>query len=138
MYEYITKIDGKFMHVHDLEECLESIRIINKKNQETINRLGEQNRKLNEEYYKDELVQQMQQRLDQMSADYYRGFPISEKEKAAIDAWKLAHEKEVHGGDSYAGAIGGRYSYHFVPTSIGTSGVIRCSCGAEFEFQEIG
>ena len=27
---------------------------------------------------------------------------------------------------------------NFVPTSIGTSGVIKCSCGAEFEFQEIG
>lgn len=127
MSEFITKINEKLVHLRDLDECLESIRIINERNKETIKRLSEQNRKLKEEHYKDEIVQRMQQRLDQMSADYYRGFPISEKEKAAIDAWKLAHEKEAHGGDSYAGAIGGRYSYHFVPTSIGTSGVIRCT-----------
>ena len=61
-----------------------------------------------------------------------------EKEKEAIDAWKLTHEEEAHGGNSYSGSIGGRYSYHFVPTSVGTSGVVRCSCGAEFEFCEIG
>ena len=135
---YSTTIDGKFVMVHDLEECLQSIRIRNERNEETIKRLSEANKKLKEEHYKDEEIQKMQQKLDQMSADYRRGFPISEKEKEAIDAWKLAHEEEVHGGNSYAGAIGGRYSYHFVPTSVGTSGVIRCSCGAEFEFCEIG
>ena len=31
-----------------------------------------------------------------------------------------------------------RYSYKFVPTVLGTSGVIRCHCGATFEFQKIG
>ena len=135
---YSTKIDGEFVMVHDLEECLQSIRVRNERNEETIKRLSEANKKLKEEHYKDEEIQKMQQKLDQMSADYHRGFPISEKEKEAIDAWKLTHEEEAHGGNSYSGSIGGRYSYHFVPTSVGTSGVVRCSCGAEFEFCEIG
>lgn len=72
------------------------------------------------------------------------GSAIGEKEQASIDAWKKKHDEEVHGYDTFGkrlkaeGVSGGRYSYHFVPTSIGTSGVIKCNCGAEFEFREIG
>ena len=53
-------------------------------------------------------------------------------------------DEEVHGWTTdrmrmkAEGCCGGRYSYKFVPTSLGVSGVIRCHCGAEFEFQEIG
>ena len=34
------------------------------------------------------------------------------------------------------GAIGGSYTWKFVPTSIGTFGSVQCSCGEEFSFQE--
>lgn len=33
---------------------------------------------------------------------------------------------------------GGRYEYIFVPTGLGISGTVVCSCGAKFEFQKIG
>ena len=54
------------------------------------------------------------------------------------------HDAKVHGWTDNKmrmkaeGVSGGRYSYRFVPTSLGTSGVIRCHCGAKFEFQKIG
>ena len=79
-----------------------------------------------------------------MKEDYWRGFPISEDEKKLIDDWKERHEAEVHEVITLdqklkrGGCIGGNYSYHFTPTSIGVSGKIKCSCGAEFEFCKIG
>lgn len=134
---------GKWTHVYDLEKCLTAIRVRNKDNENRIKYLQEENRKLREEYNKDEEIQKMQQKLDRMQKDYWRGFPITEDEENAIEEWKQKHDAEVHRWITdrtrmkAEGVSGGRYSYHFVPTSLGVSGVIRCHCGAEFEFQEI-
>ena len=122
---------GEFVHVYDLEKCLLSIRTRDEDKSERIKCLEEANKKLKDEAYKDNELQKMKDSLEQMRADYYRGFPITEQEMSFIKEWKKKHEEEVHNGKY------GSYSYHFYPTSIGTSGVIRCSCGAEFEFQEI-
>ena len=82
----------------------------------------------------------MQQELDVTKKDLRRGFSISEREQKAIKEWQEKHDTEVHGFKTLedrlhaGGLIGGRYTYHFVPTSIGVSGTIQCSCGEEFEF----
>lgn len=31
----------------------------------------------------------------------------------------------------YVGAIGGRFSYRFIPTSLGVITVVQCACGKE-------
>ena len=133
---------GEFVHVYDLEKCLQAIKVRDEDKTERIKRLEEANKKLKDEAYKDKEIQDMKKQLEKMKKDYHRGFPITEKEFDAIKLWKKKHEEEVHGVrndvPSYKRGTGGSYSYHFYPTSIGTSGVIRCSCGAEFEFCEIG
>lgn len=129
---------------YDFDDCIESICNKNRENESRIKYLEEENRKLKEEYSKDEEIQKMQQRLDEMRKDYWRGFPITEAEEKAIEDWKKKHDEEVHGLTTdwmrmkAGGVSGGRYSYHFVPTALGTSGVIRCNCGAEYEFEQIG
>lgn len=144
MSEYSTYYEGKYTHVYELDDCVRAILCRNKNNEDKIKRLEEENKKLKEEVWKDEELSNMKERLEKMRKDYYRGFPITESEEKAIKEWQKKHEEEVHGLTTdkmklkAQGVCGGRYSYHFVPTSIGTSGVIRCSCGAEFEFQEIG
>lgn len=144
MSEYGTYFNGEYTHVYELEDCIRAIRCRNEDNEKRIKHLEEENRKLKAENHKDEEIQKMQSELDKMQKDYYRGFPISEKEAEAIESWKKKHEKEDHGltNDNMRlkaqGVSGGCYSYHFVPTALGTSGVVRCHCGAEFEFQEIG
>lgn len=100
-----------------------------------IKSLQEENKKLKEDSYKDEELAKMKTELDRMKSEYYRGFPISEKEHDSIKKWKTEHEKKHKGG---YGVSGGKYTYYFVPTSIGTAGVIECSCGKNFQFQEIG
>ena len=143
MSEYSTYFNGEYTHVYDLEDCLKAIRCRNADNEKRIKYLEEENKKLKDEHYKDGEIQTMKSELDKMKKDYWRGFPISENEEKAIEKWKKEHDKKVHGFSKKLrmkaeGVSGGRYSYHFVPTALGTSGVIRCSCGAEFEFQEIG
>ena len=144
MSEYSTYYDGKWTQVYNLDDCIRAIQCRNADNEKRIKYLEEENRKLKEEYSKDEEIQKIQEHLDKMQKDYWRGFPITEAEEKAIEKWKKKHDEEVHGYTTdrmrmkAEGCSGGRYSYHFVPTALGTSGVIRCHCGAEFEFQEIG
>ena len=102
-----------------------------------------QNRALYDEHYKDNEMQQMLNELNKMKDDYYRGFPISEEENKNIKEWIDNHERDFHGCYTLkdqinrSGCCGGTYTYEFVPTSIGTIGTVRCSCGAKFTFQDM-
>ncbi|MEY8352502.1 hypothetical protein AALB39_04005 [Lachnospiraceae bacterium 54-53] len=145
MSEYSTTDmeTGEWVQVYDLEKCLKAIRVRNKRNEDLIEKLKVKIKELQEEYSKDSEIYEMQMKLEKVRSDYYRGFPISESQKIAIDEWCNEHDKTAHGLNTLdkklraGGCCGGRYSYHFIPTSIGTSGTIKCHCGAEFEFQKI-
>lgn len=70
-------------------------------------------------------------------SDVAMTFSISQKEWEVIKQWQEKHIKEKHNGNDYAGAIGGRFSFEWIPTSIGEVGTVKCSCGEEFTFQEL-
>lgn len=59
--------------------------------------LGEENKKLKDEHYKDSEMQRMEAELKKAKEDLYRGFPISEKEQEKIREWELKHDAEKHG-----------------------------------------
>lgn len=81
----------------------------------------------------DSRVKEIKARYDEATKALYRGFGISQEESESITAWKEKHDNEQHGLNTLdkklraGGAIGGRYHYQFVPTSIGTVGT--CICG---------
>ena len=106
-------------------------------------RLREENSKLRDEAYKDNELIRMKTELDSFKREYYRGFPISKEEQKQIAEWKAKHEAEVHNCHTLndrprrSGTIGGSYTYEFIPTSIGTVGIIKCNCGAKFTFCEL-
>ena len=113
-------------------------------NQESrIKYLEKQNRELQEKNWAKEEYQKMQSQYEAMRKDYYRGFPISEEEKRKIKEWQEKHDIEKHKADTLEkrlkleGVSGGRFKYIFVPTAIGTSGCIQCSCGEKFYFQDL-
>ena len=112
------------------------------KQEDRIKYLEKQNKKIQEENWAEEKYQKMQSRYEAMQRDYYRGFPISEKEEEKIKAWKEKHDIEKHHADTLEkrlkleGVSGGRFKYIFVPTSIGISGCIQCNCGEKFYFQD--
>ena len=90
--------------------------------------LGEENKKLKDEHYKDSEMQRMEAEL---------------KKAEKIKEWQLKHDAEKHGLKTMeqrlraGGCCGGRYTYQFVPTSIGTVGEVICSCGEKFTFQDL-
>lgn len=94
--------------------------------------------RLKSEQYKDEELSKMKAELEALQKETDLGFPITQEEHDAIDAWKRQHEDAKHGGyPAYFGAIGGGYTYKFTPTSIGTCGTVECACGEVFDFRDL-
>ena len=95
------------------------------------------------EFNKDDELEKLREELKECRKEASRGFGISEEEQKDIDNWKRKHEAEKHGLKTNedrmkaSGTIGGRYTYHFHPTSIGDIGIIECSCGEKFCFREL-
>lgn len=93
-----------------------------------------ENERLKSSSYKDEELAKMKEKYNKMESDYYRGFPITEKEMSKIHEWQ---DKIIGGVDMKIN--GARFHYEFYPTGLGTAGyVIDNLTGEKFEFQEIG
>lgn len=98
--------------------------------------LRKENERIKSEKYQDEELSTMKERYDKMQSDYYCGFPISEKENERIKNWINNLTKDEV--PTKMGAIGGRFSYHFIPTSLGTVGTIMDSItGEKLTFRDI-
>lgn len=131
--ELNLKEEGRVIWIHesieeDLKRVYDHFRSVNNRNEY----LEEEIKKLKSEKYKDEELTKMKEQYDRMLEDYYRGFPISKAEKQKIGEWidKLPKSNE--------GAIGGRFRYEFVPTSIGTIGtIIDTFTGEKLTFQDL-
>ena len=111
-----------------LQEVYDHFRSINNRNKY----LEKEIERVKSEKYKDEELTKMKEQYDRILEDYYRGFPISKKEEQKITEWidKLPKENE--------GAIGGRFRYEFIPTSIGVVGTIIDSfTGEKLTFQDL-
>lgn len=125
---------GKEFNMYDsFEDCINSLKEYNQKQEQKIAALQAENNLLREEFYKDKIVKKLKKEISNLQL----GFNISEEEWKQINEWKKKHEQEKHEGNNYHGAIGGNYTFIFVPTSIGVIGTVRCSCGEEFTFQNI-
>lgn len=128
------KKDGPIWIPEKIEKLLQQIydhfRSLNSQN----DYLREENSRLKSEAYKDEKLSKMKSEYERMKSAYFRGFPISEEEEKKINDWI----KEIC--DKYpgnAGAIGGRFTYKFTPTGVGTFGTIVDSFSNEkLTFQE--
>lgn len=91
--------------------------------------------KVKSEKYADEVLLKMRSEYEKMKSDYYRGFPISEEENKKIKEWM---NKQIEKNPSTGGAIGGRFSYKFIPTGVGTIGIVIDGITDEtFTFSEI-
>lgn len=119
------------------------------------------------EFKKDKEIQYWKELYKSAQLAQRYGFPITEAESKSINEWQRKHDAKKHGlmtsqeRLNAGGAIGGRYFYRFIPTSIGTSGECVCSSchraatlaakgkndeyrrqmeklGGSYEFQELG
>ena len=162
---HIVMKNGEFLRVEDLDTVCEQLRSIFDDQAAENARLRENLQSIIDEKWKDDELQKLRKQRDDALADMSRGFSIAQEENDRINAWKKEHDEYQHGLKSNlercraGGAIGGRYSFDFTGTSIGTFGTCYCSscrskaiknCGgdikvyrklmkeydAEFSFQE--
>ena len=61
------------------------------------------------------------------ATDISRPFQLDTKQVAQLKAWLTKHDRTCRLA-SYAGAIGGRLSVTFAPTSLGTIVEAKCAC----------
>lgn len=122
----VRKIEEVFQELYD------HYRVVESRNEY----LRKENARIKDEAYKDEELAEMRKRYEKMSADYYRGFPISQNEDKKIKEWQEKILKEHPGS---AGPIGGRFRYEFIPTGVGVIGTVIDSFTKEkYQFQELG
>lgn len=142
MDEFYLDKDNKLRVVNSLESSLDNIKYIVEKKDSEIKYLKNKVKELENEHFKDNELKEMQNKLDKMREDCNRGFIITEEEKKSIEDWSNKHIKKKHWDKKNncpksQGAIGGLFTYEFIPTSIGVIGTIKCGCGAEFCFCEM-
>lgn len=112
----------------DIEKVSEAIKETILWYKSVVDTLREKVNYLESENYKDEELQNMKTQLEKIQEYYRRGFPITKEESDDINKWKKNHDATEHGNtDGYHGAIGGGYTYEFIPTSIGSFGTCYCS-----------
>ena len=104
--KYDTVIVEMLSRIQALEEQVAELKNEQKKEAE---------KEIKDEKWADKRLQEMNEKLEKMRREYYRGFPITDEEQKKIDEWLVNHRH-------YGGAIGGSHTYEFSPTSIGTFG----------------
>ena len=136
MDEKLELKDGNIWIMEDIKKTLQQVydhyRSVCNRN----GYLTKEIEKVKSEKYADEELSKLKSEYDKMKSDYYRGFPISEEEDKNIKEW-IKNQQEKNPG--IGGATGGRFTYKFTPTGLGTVGtIIDGFTGDEFTFQELG
>ena len=141
----LDKFFGKVKYDHDAISFLNCVGAII----DRINEAEEEKQKAQEKVKEYETSINADARVKEIKAKYeeatkalFRGFAISENDEKNITKWKTQHDAKRHGLDTLekrmqaGGAIGGRYHYEFLPTSIGTIGTCVCGRCAQKAFEE--
>lgn len=115
----------------DIKEIAEDM-ITSFESEQKINKhLKEENHKLKEGIWTQEEFARLNSEIKDLKSKLKYSFNISKEEHD-----KIAEFKKQYSG-SYCGAIRGEFEYKFIPTSIGTVGVIIGPDKKEFIFREI-
>ena len=61
-------------------------------------------------------------------------FILTQKQKYMANVWMEKHNQKCI--IENVGAIGGKYSYEFTPTSLGVCQTIKCACGDKKELTD--
>lgn len=61
-------------------------------------------------------------------------FFIDESETVKLNTWILDHNNECSIVNE--GATGGKFTYHFTPTSLGTITKVSCACGKNIDLTD--
>ncbi len=64
-------------------------------------------------------------------------FSVTDSETATFGVWALEHDKTCrYANPAKRGAIGGRYTFSFTGTTLGTIVKVQCACGANADLTD--
>lgn len=133
MKKFYTHVNGEFKEIVDVDTICDSIRYLVSSAEAQAKTAHDKMVALQDEKWRDEVLQSMKQQLEAIKEENLIGFPITIEQNKAIQAWKDQHYTNQHNASTIEkriqmqGVSGGLFSYIFLPTSIGTSGVCRCN-----------
>lgn len=67
-------------------------------------------------------------------------FQLTDEQEKKFRYWAKRHKCSIPGNefsDHYVGAIGGRFNFEFIPTSMGDIITVKCACGKEKVFADL-
>ena len=66
-------------------------------------------------------------------------FKLNKEQTEKYQEWKKEHDVICTVSKSNdIGAIGGRFTFQFTPTSLGTITIVKCACGGNIDLTEYG
>lgn len=146
MSEFFTHVDGEFLKLQDIDSCLnlanKNIKYLFDSQTNQIDYLKKRVEELEDEKFHDKEIEKLQAEIEQLKNKISNGFIISEKDSKTIEDWKMKHLKKKHWDKKRDccksfGAIGGNFTYEFIPTSIGDIITCKCSCGEEITINDL-
>ena len=126
---FFTDENNDVVEVDTFDNAMNTIKLRYQKLQDKIGHLSQENKELKSGVFATNYVQEALANAEKIRNEYRLGFPMTEEEVQKAEKWMKEHDESAHNGKS-SGAIGGRYTYEFTPTSIGVFCGLRCSCGA--------
>lgn len=119
-------VDGEYIDIPPIEKLCKALQIKFKDQEEEVERWKkkyEELRNSDKEYIR------LKKDAEEARRMLYNGFGITDEEDKKIDEWIDNHRKNNKGTHFF--------SYVFTPTSLGTTGEIKCKCGESFQFREL-
>lgn len=146
--EFLFKNGKSIQTIYDIDEACEkfteNIKTLFEKEKKRNAYLVEENDKLKDEHYKDNKIQELEKKIKKFEETERYSFLIDKETHEKIYNWQIKHMAEKHKLTTAAqriqagGAIGGTWSYVFIPTSIGVVGKCVCGkCEEEFIFEDL-
>lgn len=121
--DIVTMLNNIKAWVKYLEDCNEFLR--------------KENAQLKSKNYKDEELQKLNKKIDELSADLKRGFPIQEWELKYLQQQLTQHNTVFESNKITKYPAHQIVRYEFLPTEIGTIKRAYCRCGECFTFSDI-
>ena len=132
--EYISDENHVVHQVLPMDELCAQIQLKYNTLLKRCDALDEENTRLQSEIRNEDGTAYFKNMVDSLNKKFNHGFEISDDESEKINEFIKEHD-ELHGK---AGAIGGRFVYNFLPTSIGIIGTVQCiSCDKCLVFREL-
>lgn len=129
---FVSDENGNMKEIFDFQTALLHVKDAYEELEDKNRRLQERIAYLEDEKLKDKEIEKYKKEAEDAREALRNGFAIPSSIYKKMTNWQVKHVKEKHcidGREIGCGAIGGRFTWSFIPTGIGTLATCTCNCG---------